>query len=380
MKIGIVTFWEAFDNYGQALQCWALQQVLKKLGHDPFVIRYKIQNDNQKGFIYTLHRLYAIAKQTVKGELREAHKQRKNNALRDFKSFRRLNYNLSSKCYFNLEDLISNPPFADAYIVGSDQVWGYKIREKESNVFFLDFGNANTRRIAYAPSFGVLEYPEELKELLKKRLSRFNAISVREKTGVAICESVGVKAEHVLDPSLLLSINDYIKLVTRRTSKDNRLFIYSINIKTGEDIRWSEIKDYAKAMGLKVVATTSSGYIPAKELLEGAYYEYSKVEEWLSNIADSNLVVTTSFHGVAFSVIFHTPFVYVPLTGSHSSGNSRVLELLESLQLTSRVLTADNTFEKVTNESIDWERVEAAISTYRQESLDYLKKALKLAN
>lgn len=381
MRIGIVTFWEAFDNYGQALQCWALQQVLTCLGHEPFVVRYKLKGRSGEGLKAklnsTAHDLYALLKQIVKGEYGEVRKQQRNVLIRDFASFRAQNYSLSPHIYYSLDEICSRPPEADAYIAGSDQIWGYKIKEKDNDVFFLGFGAKETLRIAYAPSFGLQTYPDELKEELKKKLSRFNSLSVREKTGVQICDEVGYKAEHVLDPTLLLQKGDYERLKINHEHTCGQVFVYSINIKSAQDIRWNEIKEYAVKNQLRLIATTSSGYVPARELLDGASYEYSKVEEWLDNISQASLVVTTSFHGVAFSIIMHTPFVYVPLAGGHSSGNNRVTELLESLNLTSRIMTDDKKFKDVVNEAIDWASVDKLLNSRRGQSLKYLRESLK---
>lgn len=382
MKVGIVTFWEAFDNYGQALQCWALQQELKRLGHEPFVVRYKLSGRPDKGIKAKLntaaHCLYAILKQIIKGDYSEVRRQQRNVKTRDFASFRDKNYSLSPHIYYSLDELCSMPPEADAYIVGSDQVWGYKIREKESDVFFLGFGAKETLRIAYAPSFGLQKYPEELEEDLKRKLSHFNSLSVREKAGVHICGKVGYRAEHVLDPTLLLNKEVYESLRIKHGNTARQLFVYSINIKSAKDIRWDEIKEYARDNQLELTATTSSGYVPARELLDGASYEYSKVGEWLDNISRASLVVTTSFHGVAFSIIMHTPFVYVPLTGGHSSGNNRVTELLESLNLTSRIMKDDKPFKDFVSETIDWVSVDNLLNTRREQSLKYLQESLKM--
>ena len=382
MIIGIVTFWEAFDNYGQALQCWALQQSLKDLGHQPFVVRYKLNGLSPKSVPdllgKVLHSTYNNLKMLLRGEYRESVKQHKNIKKRDFESFRQEHYQFSEKEYFSFEELSLDPPQADVFIAGSDQIWGWRIGDKESDVFFLGFGGSDVRRIAYAPSFGIKEYPNDLKDDLKNKLARFDALSVREKTGVNICSDAGFNAEHVLDPTLLLHGGQYDEIAEKVNFQEPYIFVYSINIKSAEELCWKELKSYADAHNTTVVATTSSGYVPAKELLSGASYVYPTVEGWLNRIKNSTLVVTTSFHGIAFSINLHKPFVYVPLGGSHSSGNNRVTELMDALGLRGRELTNERTIEEVINTPIDWQNVEQCLNERREKSIAYLNQALKL--
>ena len=383
MIIGIVTFWEAYDNYGQVLQCWALQKKLESMGHKPYVIRYKlngvVKEDVKQKVVGYLRKIYRSLKSIIKGDYYNLKLVKKNNSKRDFEGFRNRFYNLSPEIYNSISELRKNPPSADSYICGSDQIWGYKIKEEESDVFYLDFGNDQLLRIAYAPSFGMVSYPNELKQKLAGRLSRFDAISVREYGGVKICEEVGFHAEHVLDPSLLLNGTDYKKIMDiKKNVIEDYVFVYSINVNNPNDLSWESIKKYSKERGLKVIATASSGYLPARELLDGAIYEYPRVNEWLSLIAYSKLVVTTSFHGIAFCLIYHKPFVYVPLKGEHSSGNCRVSELLDSLNLTAQILHNENSFSEIAENIILWDDVEKRLNAMRTASSRFIESSLQL--
>lgn len=107
-----------------------------------------------------------------------------------------------------------NPPNAELYIVGSDQVWAQILNNRNNRAFFLDFGKSETKRLAYAPSFVVNEYPTAYREDLKQLLKRFNAVSVREYSRVDICKSVGIEATKVLDPTFLLERKDYLSLIS----------------------------------------------------------------------------------------------------------------------------------------------------------------------
>ena len=243
MKIGIVTFWQSDDNYGQLLQCWALQQVLLKMGHEPFLIRY-----NYHGYYDDAPSWKRLARMIlVWPYLKQMKRKRKielnkiNNICRDFDKFRDENLNMSDLYYASPDDLKNNPPQADAYIAGSDQVWAQLVGRKRSMPFFLDFGNFSTKRISYAPSFAMKTYPAKLNGKLKQALEKFDALSVREQDGVDICRNLGYDVTRVLDPTLLLEKRLYESLMSQRENQSPFIYIYSINIADAEEMRWCEL-------------------------------------------------------------------------------------------------------------------------------------------
>ena len=191
MRIGIVTFYESSDNYGEQLQCFALQRFLLSIGHNPFLIRY--------GFESTyFHWLKKRNFTSWKGaKLMFSHVM---SAListmddpRGFKAFRKKHIKVSPRCYNNIYELRRNPPKADCYIVGSDQVWAQLLSIENNKTFFLDFGSPSISRIAYAPSFAMSEYPIDLRDALRVQLAKFDALSVRERSGVQICQDLGYR-------------------------------------------------------------------------------------------------------------------------------------------------------------------------------------------
>ena len=242
--------------------------------------------------------------------------------------------------------------------------------------YFLDFGSKEIKKIAYAPSFGMQTYPDENKPLLKELLQDFDAVSCREYSGVDICREVGICATKVLDPTLLLTKKDYVEGLNLTLNKREGIFIYSLNICNPEDIRWSELKQIAKDKSWKIQVTPASGYNESSELFDGVEYLYSTPNQWVEQIANSELVVTTSFHGVVFSIIMHTPFVYIPLKGVHSKSNNRVLDLLIDLGLISRILDDNVMIYSVIGEEIDWVTVDAKIFQYKDISSRFLLNGL----
>lgn len=382
MKIGVLTFWHGNANYGMMLQCWALQQKLKSMGHEPFVIRFAIEKE--KGLprrILEAIGLYEVLLRLINpNEYKQRRKKQRHDRLRMFETFRQKNLNLSPYIYKTLKSIKSNPPVADCYIVGSDQVWSQILSCEDNKAYFLEFGDISTKRISYAPSFGFANYPIDYLSELRNSLKNLDTISCREQAGVDICKSVGIDATKVLDPTLLLDKGAYIKLAnkTKALTANPYIFIYSLNISNSEDICFHDLNEYRHHANLELVVTPGDGYVVGEKLFGGdAIYSYSTIEQWLTNILNASLVVTPSFHGVVLSIILQRPFVYAPLRGVHSGSNNRVTELLQDLGLESRVLTENRKYDAIANETIDWNTVEHHLNELKYFSLSFLKSCLK---
>ncbi len=378
-KIGIITYWESNDNYGQQLQCWALQHYLRLLGYEAFLIRQHVWPPVKKRglkrlkqvmkkilaeFLYNTNLAYVpnISKYFTFCLDKEA-------CRRKFPKFRKENL-FMSQIYETPEELVQNPPKADIYITGSDQVWNYSMPEKPLSNFFLQFGDDSIKRISYAASVGHLDFPNELKEKIQKYLTKFSAISVRERLIVNTIAGLGYSAEHVLDPTMLLTLNDYTKLVKNESPREC-IYIYSMNYSSSKDMPFEEIQHYAHENNLPIIVTPGSGYLPAKELFDGVEYSYATIPQWIQHIASAKLVVTASFHGIVFAILFHRPFIYTPLNGAHSSSNIRVTDLLDKLDLGDRIWNSQNSINDIT--TIDWYEVDKKLGTFKKESINYLK-------
>lgn len=386
MKIGIITLWQSSDNYGQQLQCWALQQELIKLGHDPYLIRYDVEyrTRNNKSPLWKkalkLVLIYPVIKSLKRRKIREkeqllkAYNAKRNNE-RQFLSFRKDNFLVSDNIYSTLQELKDNPPEADAYIVGSDQVWAFTLDNYENRVMFLDFGDKKIKRIAYAPSFSMPSYPEKLKLVLKENLDRFDSLSVREQTGAKICNDIGCTAQVVVDPTMLLTSKDYSAIVNANTC-GSYIYLYYLNISNSEEVEWQQLHEFANNNNLKIIATPASGYIQGKELFDKVEYQYATIPQWLGFINGARLVVTTSFHGVVFCIIHRTSFIYFPLKGKYSRGNNRVIDLCKILGLSDYIWNESSSFDSLFHKIIDWENVDTRLKAIRIDSIDYLKNSL----
>lgn len=383
MRIGIITFWRSLSNYGQLLQCWALQQVLARLGHEPYLIRYA--DSSTEGRKYRMFLREGLIKSLIfrivhHSEITRNKQLKKENAakdeVRDFKGFRNFNLNLSESVYDSIYKLRMDPPPADAYITGSDQVWASNPLEDANKAYFLDFGAEGVLRLSYAASFGSPECSASRLEVMRSLFSRFNAISVRETSGASICSQAGFDgACTVLDPTLLLTDKDYLKIAQTEEVSTPYVMLYSINIESPEQMDWDNVKEYASLSGCEVRSVSSTGHIPGRNDFHGSLPEFPTIPRWLGLMSNASMVFTTSFHGVVFSILFHRNFVYYPLEGRYSSGNERVTDLLGRLGLEGHIWQKGMDYSLVGHP--DWRVVDSLLDGMRKESSEYLKQNLR---
>lgn len=351
MKIGIITFWWSNDNYGQLLQCYALQQYLREQGHEPFLIRYDSRSDFLplpvwrkviKAFnpikLSRFIRYKFIKKfQKIQFNSEEQNKQRQ------FDSFRKKYIRQSEQIYLSYSELKENPPKADCYIVGSDQVWnfwGLKLSQCKNQVhaYFLDFGKESTKRFSYSASWGKTEISDEYKNEIQPLLSKFNYISVRERTGVSLCQACGAKkVELRCDPTLLLKADHYRQLyLTEKNPDFPERYILVYRLGNPCDFPMKKISNWANSKSLEVIYVTANG-------LSDTYKKiYPTIQQWLSLIDNAEYVITNSFHCCVFSLIFRRKFAVIPLKSSAKGMNSRIETLFELFKVTPRWLEKDN--------------------------------------
>lgn len=337
LRIGILTFWWAQDNYGQLLQCYALQKYLRDAGHDAYLIRYN--PGKEVNGVSSLHR-YLKALNPVLLYRYISRKINQKNALlynkahdRHFDDFRNKYIVSSDKIYFSYDELKANPPEADIYVVGSDQVWNVgEIVNGYVNSYFLNFGSAGTKRISYAASFGNCKNDYNYTPVINL-LRKFNFITCREKTGVEICKNNGLNAELVCDPTLLLSKNIWQKIsVSPKKTSQRYIFIYVL--KNSCSFSYKKISVWAKKHNLDVVYVTGNiGYTKCNFYDRKAELSFPTINEWLGYIENAEYVVTNSFHCAVFSLIFGKKIGVVPLTKSLSKSNSRFETLFDSLSV-----------------------------------------------
>lgn len=340
MKIGIMTLWKTEFNYGAILQCYALQEHLRKKGHDPFLIRYSnnIIKRNLKRF--TVSKAIVM----VRNYFRGLKAKKIIDYPRHFEQFRKKYLNISEQEYVGYESLKDNPPNADMYIVGSDQVWNFydapiEYSKGPIHAFFLDFGNDNIKKLSYAASWDkkyLLDcHIDEIKPLLKK----LDYVSVREKSGIEACEICNRKdAEWVVDPTLMLTADEYRKMYNDnpiRHIKEKYILIYMV-LTQKKAFEVGYIYEFAKKHNLRVI------YVAEDKTNDSYEKYYPTIPEWLYLIDNAEYVVTNSFHGTVFSLIFHKQYATVPLDGYSKATNKRIESLCEIFQTKTRFVNDKN--------------------------------------
>lgn len=385
MRIGIVTYWSSSDNYGQQLQCFALQKYLIGLGHDTYLIKYMPTNHIplwRRIARSIKYRLLVSSEQKEKDKKLKLICERNNllNCRRGFKEFRDKYIKSTEIVYRNIKELRNNPPAADIYICGSDQVWNNSLKDPDTAGWFLDFGKPTVKRVSYAASIGRDIDSSEINRFTKY-LKNFNAISVREQKAYALCHQLGFdKSIIAIDPTLLLNSSAYDSIEINSNGTDVAgepyVFIYTLNIRTAEEIYWDDFQKIIVKDGLQIRSVASSGYLPARELLPGVQNKQATIPEWLSLIKHSEYVITTSFHGVVFCLLYHKPFYAVLLNNEYSKGNDRIISLLEFLHLSNLIVSNSESLKQINFENIDWIDVDAMIALLRQKSTHFIDDTL----
>jgi len=371
MRIGILTFWESQDNYGQLLQAFALQTYLQSMGNEVFLIKYRriasvqnrtlaerIKNFNLKKFLEArFPNLKSSADSDPKID-------------RHFDSFRKTHINFSELTYDSLEQLKEAPPKADAYVCGSDQVWNNSF-SVSCEAFLLGFGSENVLRIAYAASFGMKELPVETEQLFNDHIHNFDAVSVREKSGVDICQALGYRsAIWVPDPTMLFNKQDWLRLFPDGKAEEKkagkRLFLYTLGNSPINE-RESYI-DFANNL-----QDVEIFHVSANNDFSGN--SYPSIPVWIHTLAESDFVITNSFHGTLFSILFNKNFVVLPNTGSKAGMNERVISLLEKLNLDGRIsyeFDKDN-LRSLLFDEIDWKDINIKIKNWKSLTDEFFK-------
>jgi polysaccharide pyruvyl transferase WcaK-like protein len=367
MKIGIMTYWGQ-ENYGQNLQLYAMSKWLTGMGHDAFLIRYlqllpcfdNIHQISMRKFmklilpgiaipIWRFLRQMAYRKQILTILFGENKKQKihvlypktvvTSNAM-DVMGFINKNIKCSTEYYGTWAELAANPPQADVYLAGSDQVWNFWehpfaiVQNDWLPAFFLDFGGNKTKRISYAASFGDFALTKQFSKAIAPLLKKFDYVSVREQSGIAKCMMCGKEnAEWVPDPTLLISPEQYRELYDASCKKPDGkyIFIYALHHLNVLDA----IEDYASSKGLEVVIVS-----PEYARIGNRKITFATIPQWIYLIENAEYVITDSFHGTIFSMLFGKNFANIAHPGYAS--DPRFASLYELFAIKTRTIKVDD--------------------------------------
>ena len=346
-KLAIQTL-KLSTNYGGILQAFALQYFLEKRGSKVIHLRmYEIPKP-------IILRLKLIAHTLRYRKLRKAVRSADNVFSTFINKYLKLAPHVSSLAEWR--NYIQRENF-NAVVVGSDQVWRLDYINAFVEGYFLDFVKGNTKKIAYAASLGNDSFDPDRILAINKMLQDFDAISLRELSGVHLfADKLNIKAEHVVDPTLLLRQNEYIDLFAlEKKSEGKKLFCYVLDKAA---FKFEIINKVKSELDLSLT------FVYGAEVTKENYKDKDlstkvPVEQWLQNFYNAEFVITDSFHGMIFSIIFNKPFLVI---SNEHRGVARFTSLLDLVNLRERlVFNKDNFDETLLRNSIDYVQVNEII-------------------
>ena len=358
MKVGIIT--TISDNYGNRLQNYALQEVLTEIGNTVETLNNPW---NDKDNYYREKVIASIKKVIFYIASKPVRYERK---IR-FEQFNRKNI-IFSKFWLNKEsDKEKAANFYDIFICGSDQVWNSEAKEITGK-YFANFADEN-KRASYAASFGIERVISDRKREFSNYLSGMKYISVREQLGVNIVkELTGNKVSCHLDPTLLLSAEKWDEIVSKEFVSENK-YIFCYFLGKPSKLLLNEIEKYRKNKDMKV-------FTICNEL--NSMHNNVGPDYFLSLIKNAEFVLTDSFHGTVFSIIYNKPFYTFTRNGVKESMDSRVTSLLKLLKLEDR-FEPDYLMEKSIY-NIDFNESKAILNVEKGKAINYLRKITKKNN
>lgn len=378
MKIGILTQPLA-TNYGGILQCYALMTTLKKLGVNPVVISrtYRSLSNDYYGMFFRIyhHMLYCIHHMCI---IPMISKKDRNKIAENTNAF--INKYIkprTTQLYTDkaLKRIINSQNY-DGYIVGSDQCWRPRYSPNIKN-YFLDFTKGKEcKRIAYAASFGVnnWEFSKSETNICSALAKQFNAISVREYSGIKLCkDNLGTEAIHVLDPTMLLEKEHYENLINneKEPKSPGNLFCYILDQTKNKTDIIENISTHCKLTPFTVMPKNKLTAMNAQQNINDCIFP--SVTKWLRAFMDAEMIITDSFHGCVFSIIFNKPFWVI---ANKQRGLTRFESLLSLFDLESRIVSDDQNNHLNWSEDIDWNSVNNKRKKLQNKSLDFLKSNL----
>lgn len=362
MKIKTITCHDVY-NVGASLQAYALLKYLTKQGHDVEIIDYKpdylskhynflaINNPKyEKNLI--LKCLYVVLKFPKRLIAYPGKKK--------FDKFRE-EYLKLTKRYKSLDELKQNPPMADLYIAGSDQIWNTIFPNGKDGAFYLDFGPQDVKRASYAASFATDKIALGWKEQVKIWLNKLDKISVREKSSIKILEQLEIKGETVLDPVFLLTVDQWKELIKNRTRTKN-VFVYDF-----------DENELIKKISLEVKRSYESRILSFFNVdYSNENLKYPGPLEFIESIYNSEVIISNSFHATVFSLIFNKEFIVIK---RNENINVRMIELLKLVGLEDRIISSVEDLWSV--KPIEWDKVDSSLKEERKKSVEYLMELTK---
>lgn len=377
-KIATMT-WIHNYNYGSILQAFALQKFLISEGYKNEIIDYNpskltkvvnlFKNHNSlKLFYYKLKEYIANRKSKKVGH----DITKKHTKFDEFIKFKLI----KTKEYRNCKQLKKLQGKFDIYICGSDQIWNPELLNPP---FYFSYLNDNDKRIAYGPSFGVAEIKDKWKKnKIKSYLNKFSHISVREQNGKTILKDLNLNNKQisvVLDPTLLLNANEWEELTNNNNENNNNKKYLLCYFLKENPIYWESARYIAKNLGLKIliIPNCEDSYNQDEEIMDEV-----GPNEFISLIKNADFMLTDSFHGTIFSIMFHIDFcVYKRFEdNSKESQNSRIENILKKVNLEGRIYNKNQIIKKCDTIK-NYEYIDKILANEKEKSIQYLKYSIE---
>jgi len=351
-------------NYGAMLQGWALRTTLERMGHD-------VKHLNATWLWHGIRGWWQVLKSRSLTNM--IGKIRINKMMRS--AYATMGAPPMTVPYKSLKSLKAHPPEADCYIAGSDQIWDEEWFKLGWNVdvILLNFGGGSVMRLAYAPSTSRPHWSERGVCCARKYaplFKRFKAISAREESGCHLIQSIfGCCCSWVPDPTLLLGYDDYLSMIGEdrdAIGSGDHIFVYLLGF---DERRRIEMVHKICNERMKIDPSVNEVHrvkVPAK------------LDDWLFEIASSRFVVTNSFHGLCFALLFHRPFVMVGFDGDESWRNERVKSLLGRLNMADVLIASYDALQvaQLVQKKFNWEEVDGRVEEFRQDGVSFLLRNL----
>lgn len=377
MRIGILTL-QPHTNYGGILQAFALQTVLEHMGHNVQIFDCPFEPYKLPAWKKPLSYTKRFIKRYILQDKNTHINQEKVNfeRLKYFRQYTQkfINDNLHRYLINKLSDIKKND--FDTIVVGSDQIWRmlyfkpFWKADRAADAFLAFTNGWDIKRVAYAASFGTenSEIPEEEIEDCKAAISKFNAVSVREESGVKICKNLfDIEAKWVLDPTMLLQASDYINLIGKKETKTSNGVLMSYVLDENPDV--AELRSrIAKDKNLKINISNVADNGSDKRCV----LPQPPIEHWLQSFIYADYVINDSFHACVFSILFHKQFT---VYGNKVRGLERFTSLLSMFGLEERLVTSSYEYKPLPD--IDYTKVDKILNEKRQEAISFLKSSLK---
>lgn len=357
----IVTF-HCVPNYGAALQVLALQNVLTRLSSYVSILNYQPKALTAPYKLFNTHSIKSIilSLYNIRGNWRRNQK---------FKRFQRRYLQIATPAFKDPDKVYVRD--YDYVFLGSDQIWNPLITGGYDKIYFGDFAtNNNCKRISYAASVGISSLNEEQKGKLKNYIAKVDHVSVRENNASEILSTLtSAPIDVVLDPTLLVERKEWDQF---KVDKEFGRYLLLYSLSDYDETR--EIaKRVAQIMNLKIIEISTKNRKPF-ESKRNQIINTADPSEFLGLINAAEFVVTDSFHGTVFSIIYHKPFYTIP----NKTKGSRMIELLNKIGLSDRLITDTEKFKCSTE--IEYNKVDKILDIERSKSIEFIRKAMSIDN